>query len=571
LHAEVRALGDVSKGRAPREVRHELAIVGVNRRDEVVERGRVDALSAPENAIQLLGPRDVAGAHVPGPRADVPDALGFDEQLFTLAEQVRSPEPLHGSCHVWHYALTLAEGGRLSIVAKLGTMDKRYAHVMGGLNHINTTGALAINVLTMVLVRHNRSSLIIVATAFFALAPINWWITTLLKKHPSTTVEPFRVALNMSVSLFTNHLVGWPVSNWLWLPFIALAFDGFSPRATWFILVVTCGANAALSLHDGVSWVYPTAAVVVALYARAVTETRLSIIREMFARSDAQRASLDEAHVSLKHAIEAQQRVEIELRHSQKLEAIGRLASGVAHEMNTPLQFVSDSIEFIGEGVDELLRLHKVNAGDARTNADTDFLCANLPSAMQMTRDGLGRVTSIVSSLKEFARGQESTKTRVDLNRSIETTLCVAKHEYKYVADVEVELGDLPQVTCHGGEINQVILNLVVNAAHAVADAKRGPNARGHITVRSVREGSSVVLSVSDDGAGIPERIRDRIFEPFFSTKEVGRGSGQGLAIARNIVVDRHQGALWFESTVGKGTTFYLRLPIDGLPMRRAA
>jgi signal transduction histidine kinase len=151
-----------------------------------------------------------------------------------------------------------------------------------------------------------------------------------------------------------------------------------------------------------------------------------------------------------------------------------------------------------------------------------------------------------------------------DLNRGVQSTLTVARNEYKYVADVETEFGDIPLVMCSVGEINQAILNVVVNAAHAIADAVKGTDRKGRITVRTQLSGDNVVISIADNGGGIPEAVRERIFDPFFTTKEVGKGTGQGLPIARSVVVDKHGGDLTFETEVGKGTTFFIRLPIHG-------
>jgi signal transduction histidine kinase len=166
--------------------------------------------------------------------------------------------------------------------------------------------------------------------------------------------------------------------------------------------------------------------------------------------------------------------------------------------------------------------------------------------------------------MKAFAHPDQREKAPVDLNQAILSTLTIARNEYKYVADVETELGDLPPVRCHAGDVNQAILNIVVNAAHAVADVVQGSGRKGRIVVCTVRDGDEVVVTIRDTGAGIPAAIRHRVFEPFFTTKEIGKGTGQGLAIARSVVVEKHGGELTFETEEGKGTTFFLRLPIDG-------
>jgi two-component system, NtrC family, sensor kinase len=163
--------------------------------------------------------------------------------------------------------------------------------------------------------------------------------------------------------------------------------------------------------------------------------------------------------------------------------------------------------------------------------------------------------------MKVFAHPDQRQMAPVDLNQAVQSTLTVASNEYKYVAVLETDFGDLPQVTCHAGEVNQAVLNLVVNAAHAIADhAKDGE--KGLIRVRTRQDGDSAVISVSDTGGGIPDSIRDRIFDPFFTTKEVGRGTGQGLSVAHSVIVEKHRGQLSFETERGRGTTFEIRLPI---------
>jgi signal transduction histidine kinase len=277
-----------------------------------------------------------------------------------------------------------------------------------------------------------------------------------------------------------------------------------------------------------------------------------------------------------------------QLRESQsqliqtgKMVAVGQLAAGIAHEINTPIQFVGDSVSFIHSAVRDMLRLLDCYAAwikSAQTNgptmaveiaraeeeADLPYLVENLPKAIDRSLEGLDRVSTIVRSMKEFAHPEQREMTTVDLNHALESTLIIARSEYKYVADVTTDLGDLPQVLCYAGELNQVFLNILVNAAHAIASKVKDTNERGTITVRTRREGTSVVVSIGDTGTGIPRKIWERVFDPFFTTKEVGKGTGQGLAIAHSVVVDKHGGQLTFESEEGKGTTFCIRLPIQG-------
>ncbi len=265
---------------------------------------------------------------------------------------------------------------------------------------------------------------------------------------------------------------------------------------------------------------------------------------------------------------------EIRLAAAERLESVGKLAAGVAHEINTPIQFVNDSVYFIRDAVQELLQLtdrlrtlaqrdDSSAAATAALGADLPYLQQQLPRAVERSLDGLKRVAEIVSSMRELAHPDRPEMSEVDLNHLIRNALVVARAEYKYVAEVQTDLAQLPPVRCHAGEVNQVLLNLLVNASHAIADQVGDSGERGVITVATRLEGDAVLISVGDTGGGIPEHIRHRIYEPFFTTKEVGRGTGQGLAISHNIIVKRHGGSIHCDSEVGKGTVFSLRLPRD--------
>lgn len=274
-----------------------------------------------------------------------------------------------------------------------------------------------------------------------------------------------------------------------------------------------------------------------------------------------------------------------DLIDAQRLAAVGTLAAGVAHEINTPVQFVNDSIHFLRDACSdlfgllglmselknlvgaraapELLSEGVARVGEAEEAADLPYLLEHTPKAFERAIEGLERVTTIVRSMKEFAHPAQREMAPADLNRAIETTVTVARNEYKYVADVVTDLGEIPMVSCHVGDINQVILNILVNAAHAIEDVVRGTESRGTITIRTRSDAENVLISIADTGSGIPEHARARIFDPFFTTKEVGRGTGQGLAISRRAVRE-HEGDLTFETELGRGTTFFIRLPIQG-------
>jgi PAS domain S-box-containing protein len=284
-----------------------------------------------------------------------------------------------------------------------------------------------------------------------------------------------------------------------------------------------------------------------------------------------------------------QRQLENELQQAQRLESLGRLAAGVAHEINTPIQFLGDSVDFVNDAMQEVagaLAQHQrvtdaVIAGApalelataaAATTSDPEFQydVEELPRALARAGEGVERVAKIVRSMNTFARSDLGTMELVDLNAAVENTLIVARSEYKYVADIDLQLGELPRVACHVGEINQALLNVVVNAAHAIADVVRGSERRGTITIATRVEDGFAAISVGDTGGGIAEHVRDRIFEPFFTTKVVGKGTGQGLAIARTAIVERHSGKLTFETELGRGTVFCLRIPISE-PVKVAA
>jgi PAS domain S-box-containing protein len=260
-------------------------------------------------------------------------------------------------------------------------------------------------------------------------------------------------------------------------------------------------------------------------------------------------------------------RLALELRMAQKLEAVGRLAAGVAHEINTPMQYISDNVTFLSESVDDLAnvisayRTDRERGDHVAAEVEADYLLTELPKAMQRTRDGLNRVTNIVRAMKEFSHPNSDARSSADLNKAIETTLEVARSEYKHLAVIDLNLAPLPLVPCNIGELNQVFLNLLVNAAHAIQATGKDVSS-GRIRIATSHAGGELHICFEDNGCGIEPHNLDKIFDPFFTTKEVGKGTGQGLAISRSIVVDRHGGTFDVHSVVGTGTRFTIRLPV---------
>jgi two-component system, NtrC family, sensor kinase len=307
--------------------------------------------------------------------------------------------------------------------------------------------------------------------------------------------------------------------------------------------------------------------------------------RELEQRVEQRTAELRDANYQLESEMAQRSEIEIELRQAQKLESVGQLASGIAHEINTPVQFVSDSCSFLESATADLIavidayrdafaELERDAPGPAVNDAagrmreteaerDVTYLVEQIPIATSRALQGLQRVSAIVSAMKEFAYRDRREQSPADLNRAILSTLTVARNEYKYVAEVKTELEDLPLVTCHIGELNQVILNMVINSAHAIAEAQAAQDRPGMISIRTRARAMRVEIEIEDNGCGIHDDALDKIFDPFYTTKEIGKGTGQGLAIAR-AVIERHAGKIEVTSRVGQGTTFLIKLPMLG-------
>jgi PAS domain S-box-containing protein len=287
--------------------------------------------------------------------------------------------------------------------------------------------------------------------------------------------------------------------------------------------------------------------------------------------------------------VSERKRLEVELHLAHKLEAVGQLAAGIAHEINTPVQYVTSSLHFLDGAFADLVGLQRsferleraaADAGvelvvlaevaEAKEAADLEYLQERVPKAFARSLDGLRRVAEIVAAMRVFGgRSTEGTEP-VDINPAIENTLVVAANEYKYVADIVTDLDEIPAVLANHGDINQVLINLIVNASHAIAEVVGGSAQRGTIKLTTRANNADAILTITDTGCGIPPDIADRIFDHFFTTKEIGEGTGQGLAITRAII-DRHHGRISFDSTPGKGTTFTIHLPLAAANVPSAA
>ena len=277
-------------------------------------------------------------------------------------------------------------------------------------------------------------------------------------------------------------------------------------------------------------------------------------------------------------------KMESQLQQSHKMEAIGQLAAGIAHEINTPVQFVGDNTRFFQESFDDLMQIIKQQQESleaARSNSLTDdlvektetlieeidleYLEEEIPVAIEHSLKGVERIAKIVQAMKIFAHPGMVAREPVDINEEIGKTITITRNEWKYVAELKTDFDEsLPPVPCFRAEFNQVILNMIVNAAHAIAEVnKDNQSDRGTISVRTVNAGDHAKICIGDTGAGIPEDIRHKIFDLFFTTKEPGKGTGQGLAISHSVIVEKHNGTLDLETQEGKGTTFIIGLPIE--------
>jgi signal transduction histidine kinase len=288
--------------------------------------------------------------------------------------------------------------------------------------------------------------------------------------------------------------------------------------------------------------------------------------------------------IEQRHTLREKERMERELAQAQRMEAIGQLAAGIAHEINTPTQYIGDNARFlqrafvdVGGLLDSFDRLLHAARDDSVTDellkemeeklhaADLGYLSREIPMAIQQSLEGLNHVANIVGAMREFSYPGNGWRQAVDLNHVIERAIVLCRSEWKLAATVATDFDvRLPPVSCQPAEINSVVLNLIVNAAHAIGEAtSNGEAGKGLITVRTRYDEPYAEIRVEDTGVGIPEDVRPRIFDLFFTTKEVGQGTGQGLALAHSIVVDKHHGSITFETEEGRGTTFIVRLPIN--------
>ncbi|MEM9202262.1 MAG: ATP-binding protein [Actinomycetota bacterium] len=289
--------------------------------------------------------------------------------------------------------------------------------------------------------------------------------------------------------------------------------------------------------------------------------------------------------VCVANDISDRKRLETELNRAHKLESVGQLAAGVAHEINTPIQFIGDSVHFLGDVLRDVfvvlehydsLRKHAqptaasdehlsellATIAKAEQDADLEFAQEMAPSALRRTLEGVDRVSTIVQAMKRFSHPGRAVHELEDLNEILDTTLAVSLNEYRYSADVIFNRGEIPEVQCNRSDLSQAFLNILVNAAHAIEDHIE-PGGRGTIEIETRLAEDGVLVTITDSGGGIPPDVLERIWDPFFTTKEPGRGTGQGLPLCHSLIVDGHGGRLHVEVEAGVGSTFSVWLPED--------
>jgi len=264
--------------------------------------------------------------------------------------------------------------------------------------------------------------------------------------------------------------------------------------------------------------------------------------------------------------------LEEQLLRAQKLEAIGQLASGVAHEINTPIQYIGDNLSALKQNLDDILAYHQATSqllpdecaaqfSQLAEQYDLDFILQDSPKAIQQSLEGVYRVAEIVKAMKAFSHiGSEKSKQAINVHEALSSALTLCRNNCKYIADIETEFSaEIATLECYANQLNQVFVNLIINAAHAIEEKQQG---KGLIRISTRNIDHLLEIQIQDNGTGIPEHIRDKVFNLFFTTKPVGKGTGQGLGLAHSIIVEKHQGKLFFESEVGIGTTFYIQLPL---------
>jgi signal transduction histidine kinase/sensor domain CHASE-containing protein len=351
---------------------------------------------------------------------------------------------------------------------------------------------------------------------------------------------------------------------------------------TWQIICTPSKPLTAKWLYTPSQWILLIIGISFTLCSVLLTSlimNKLSQRKKYLLQQERSRRKLEEANKSLKIN-------QIQMVQAEKMISIGQLSAGIAHEINTPIQYIGDNSKFLKEAFDDIILLHgrqmqllnaieNGNGNDLsiitqdikriENEVDADYIFNEIPEAIAHTMEGVDRVSNIVRAMKEFASPGKQEKTFIDLNEAVKTTITICKNEWKYVADIETDLDQqLPLVRCLPGDINQVILNIITNGAHAISQKiDKLDNKKGVIRIQTCQFENWVDIKIEDNGIGIPEENRTRLYDPFFTTKEVGKGSGQGLSLSYAIIVEKHKGKIFYKTELGKGTIFTIRLPLE--------
>ena len=294
----------------------------------------------------------------------------------------------------------------------------------------------------------------------------------------------------------------------------------------------------------------------------AERQVDLEIINHEIEKTVEERTNeLKKAYQTLEMSAKQTEKIQSELLQSEKMASIGSLASGIAHEINTPIQYIGDNLQFLFDEQKNIFYALEKCDDETKEKIDLKFLKEEVPGSLKQSLEGLSQVANLVKSMKEFAHpGSEQLKP-VNINRAINNVVTVLRSQWKYIADIDLNLDeDLPEIPCLHGEFNQIILNIIVNACHAVED-KKEKSEKGKIKIETEELDENIVIIISDNGTGIPQNIESKIFDLFFTTKEVGKGSGQGLAIAYSLINEKLNGSIKVDSEEGKGTSIIITLP----------
>ncbi|MFP2909001.1 sensor histidine kinase [Pyxidicoccus sp. 3LFB2] len=407
------------------------------------------------------------------------------------------------------------------------------AWVNARLKNVTLVACILIHALLVHAIWGQWERIAIVTAVFVVVTGTNMVLARSFFSQHTRARESLRFVVNMVANVVYGVASDWALPMWLYLPLNALWVDRFvdpsAPRRLGLMLVLVGGS----ALVDGCPPMIPACFVLASLLVYFISEGRVFLTHQALRSLAQQHQQLAQAHQQLDLA---HQRA----REQERLSSLGMLAAGVAHEINNPLSYVKSNVNSL------FLDLQSCKAlpGELREYVE-DVLPATL--------DGIRRVTAIVSDLRRFARGDPEAVVEYDLNQEVSVALRIARGQLGPQCEVELELKELPHLLGHPGQIAQVVVNLLMNAAQAMPEG-------GRIRVSTRMEHEEAVLEVRDTGVGMTPEVRSKLFEPFFTTKPLGEGTGMGLAVVHGIVT-AHRGRIVVDSTPQQGSTFTVHLP----------